>query len=755
MVMNRILINATHAEEVRVAHLYDDNLVDYEVESSGQESNKGNIYKGKVTRIKKDLESAFVELGTERQGLLPLKKVMPQFFAGDFDPNRDHDLDVLKEGQELLVQINKEARGETKGPSVTTEFSLPGRYVVLKPSKPTGGVSTAISQDERDELRSIASKLNIPPGMGWIIRTSARNHTLVEIQDDLDSLIALWRVIEQKGNNKHVKSPQLIYKENTLIERILRDKLREDLDEVVIDDKQTHVESIRIAQEWFPTLANKLKLHTGRQPLFAHYRAEPKIKTLYDREVRLPSGGRIAIDPTEALVAIDVNSYRATQGTNLSETALNTNLEAATEIARQLKLRNLGGLFVVDFIDLQQSEDCKKVEDRMREQLNQDRAHTSMGTISTFGLMEIQRQRWRSSLFDTDFEKCDFCGHGYKRSVRSCAMEILRVLENGCFQEKYAEFEAQVPEEIGTYLLNNKRDYVHQLELATNTVLVVLPVPRLDLRETRINGYRQKRTSKTKNINAQLSVKPWMPQTKTPGNLNARSAANSADEPLVTREDAAEWKQQSNKAKQNQVNRKKKQRSRNVFQILIARVLSFFGVNVGSPKKQPSRKKRGQATSKPSTKYQSAKTNQKKHSKKKTKTEPKTTGASRNAEPQARRKGTKNQNLESKPSRTSVRRSNSERGSNAEQTSPKKKTRKREQPRRKDDGSVAKRQTQTQQKSTVEANVNKVDEQRDVRSGSDNQKVTKATRRNKREPRERKKPIKRRRSGGHGSIIKT
>lgn len=631
MVMNRILINATHPEEVRVAHLIDDNLIDYEVESIGRESNKGNIYKAKVTRIKQDLESAFIELGTERQGLLPLKKVMPQYFADGYDPGQEQNQGILVEGQDLLVQINKEARGESKGPSVTTEFSLPGRYVVLKPTKPTGGVSTAITQDERDDLRAIASKLNIPKGMGWIIRTSARNRSLAEIQDDLDSLVSLWRLIEKKANSEIVASPQLIYKENTLIERILRDKLRDDLDEVVIDDEQSHIESIRIAQEWFPKLAQKIKRHKGRQPLFAHYRAEPKIRTLYDREVRLPSGGRISIDHTEALVAIDVNSYRATQGTNLAETALNTNLESATEIARQLKLRNIGGLVVVDFIDLPEPEDRRKVEERTREQLSLDRAHTLMSPISTFGLMEIQRQRWRNSLFDSDFEKCEQCGHGYKRSVRSCAMEILRILEGGCFQEKYTEFEAEVPEDIGTYLLNNKRDYVHQLELATNTSIVVLPIPGLGLQKTQIRGYRQKRSHQQKNVAPQLTVKPWMTQgSKTQTNKKDSNVKN--EEPLVTRDDITEASQETSRSK------RRKRRKTNARQGFWTKLLAFFGGAEPEPKRKRAKKKRTQKrASSPSEK--GPKTHHKPQAKKKHKSQSKAAEAKqRDRRPSRRRK---------------------------------------------------------------------------------------------------------------------
>lgn len=692
MVMNRILINSTHPEEVRVAHLIDDNLMDYEVESIGRESNKGNIYKAKVTRIKQDLESAFIELGTERQGLLPLKKVMPQYFAEGYDPGQEQNQDILVEGQDLLVQINKEARGESKGPSVTTEFSLPGRYVVLKPTKPTGGVSTAITQDERDDLRAIASKLNIPKGMGWIIRTSARNRSLAEIQDDLDSLVSLWRLIEKKANSEIVASPQLIYKENTLIERILRDKLRDDLDEVVIDDEQTHIESIRIAQEWFPKLAQKIKRHKGRQPLFAHYRAEPKIRTLYDREVRLPSGGRISIDHTEALVAIDVNSYRATQGTNLAETALNTNLEAATEIARQLKLRNIGGLVVVDFIDLPEPEDRRKVEERTREQLSLDRAHTLMSAISTFGLMEIQRQRWRNSLFDSDFEKCEQCGHGYKRSVRSCAMEILRIIEGGCFQEKYAEFEAEVPEEIGTYLLNNKRDYVHQLELATNTSIVVLPIPGLGLQKTQIRGYRQKRSHQQKNVAPQLTVKPWMTQSTKP-HANKKDPNVKNEEPLVTRDDITEASQERSRSKRG------KRRKASVRQGFWTKLLAFFGRAEPEPKRKRAKKKRTQKRASLHSE-KGSKTHHKPQAKKKHKSQSKANEAKQRDKRPSRRRKPRNPDPRKEDTNVvdvhPIQRSDAEMQSSGKQTKKKKGRKRKDKPKTVD--SVANQSNQSSER---------------------------------------------------------
>ncbi len=428
--MKRMLINATHPEEVRVALVDGQRLYDLDIEHRTREQKKANIYKGKITRVEPSLEAAFVDFGAERHGFLPLKEISRQYFQKDPKDiqGRINIKEVIKEGQEVIIQVAKEERGN-KGAALTTFISLAGRYLVLMPNNPrAGGISRRIEGEERQQLKEALGALTIPDEMGVIVRTAGLGRSAEELQWDLNYLLKLWNSIDDASRER--KAPFLIYQESNVIIRAIRDYLRKDIGEVLIDSKKVYDEAQGVVQQVMQDFQHKIKLYSDETPLFSRFQIESQIETAFEREVKLPSGGSIVIDPTEALVSIDINSSRATKGADIEETALNTNLEAADEIARQLRLRDIGGLIVVDFIDMGPARNQRDVENRMRDALEADRARIQLGRISRFGLLELSRQRLRPSLGETSSIVCPRCnGQGHIRDVKSLALSILRLIE--------------------------------------------------------------------------------------------------------------------------------------------------------------------------------------------------------------------------------------------------------------------------------------------------------------------------------------
>ncbi len=479
--MKRMLINATQKEELRVALVDGQRLYDLDIELPGREQKKANIYKGKITRIEPSLEAAFVDYGADRHGFLPLKEVNPTIFAnqpGD-ENGRLNIKEVLKEGQEIVVQIDKEERGN-KGAALTTFISLAGRYMVLMPNNPrAGGVSRRIEGEERSELREAMASLSIPEGMGVIVRTAGVGKSVEELQWDLDYLLRLWTAIDIASKEK--SAPFLVYQESNIIIRAIRDYFRQDIGEILIDCKDVYDYAHDFMTQVMPHNLKRLKHYDDHVPLFSRYQVESQIETAFQHEVRLPSGGAIVIDRTEALVSIDINSSRATQGGDIEETALNTNLEAADEIARQLRLRDLGGLIVIDFIDMTPARNQREVENRIRDALKVDRARVQIGRISRFGLLEMSRQRLRPSLGESIQVACPRCkGEGSIRNVESLALSILRLIEEEAMKEKSARIEAQLPVAVATFLLNEKRQAVSAIEARHSIHLVLIPNPSME-----------------------------------------------------------------------------------------------------------------------------------------------------------------------------------------------------------------------------------------------------------------------------------
>ncbi|MFU8814092.1 MAG: Rne/Rng family ribonuclease [Pseudomonadales bacterium] len=479
--MKRMLINATQSEEVRVALVDGQKLYDLDIENRGREQKKASIYKARITRVEPSLEAAFVDFGSDRHGFLPLKEIGRKYFSksakeksGGDNGGRIMIQEAISEGQEVLVQVDKEERG-TKGAALTTFISLAGRYLVLMPNNPrAGGISRRIEGDDREELREALSQLTIPQGMGVIIRTAGVGRSAEELQWDLDYLLQLWEAIEKAEGEE--KTPALIYQENNVIVRAIRDNLRKDIGEVLIDGDEAYQEAKTFIEQVMPNYAEKVKFYSDPIPLFSRYQIESQIETAFLHSVRLPSGGSLVIDPTEALVSIDINSARATKGADIEETALNTNLEAAEEIARQLRLRDVGGLIVIDFIDMSSVKNQRAVENKMREALEADRARVQIGRISRFGLLEMSRQRLRPSLDDLTTEVCPRCsGQGRIRDPRSLALAILRVMEEEALKERSSLIRTLVPLNIASYLLNEKRRDVQQIEQRTNTHIVIVP----------------------------------------------------------------------------------------------------------------------------------------------------------------------------------------------------------------------------------------------------------------------------------------
>jgi ribonuclease E len=479
--MKKMLINATHAEEMRVALVDGQKLYDLDIENRTRLQKKSNIYVGKITRVEPSLEAAFVDFGAERHGFLPLKEIAREFFyrnPADID-GKFSIRDVVKEGTRLIVQVDKEERGN-KGAALTTFISLAGRYMVLMPNNPrAGGISRRIEGDDRAELREALSALEIPDGMGVIIRTAGVGRSAEELQWDLNYLLQLWDAISSAGEEN--RSPVLLYQESNVIIRAVRDYLRDDVDQVLIDSPDAHKQAMDFVSMVMPKYAPRIKLYEDNIPLFNRFQIESQIETAFQREVRLPSGGSIVIDPTEALVSIDINSARATKGVNIEETALQTNLEAADEIARQLRLRDMGGLVVIDFIDMLAAKNQRAVENRVRDALAIDRARVQVGRISRFGLLEMSRQRLRPSLGETSAIVCPRCtGQGTIRDTKSLALSILRLLEEEAIKERSAEVRAIVPVDVAAYLLNEKRVALSEIEALTKVRVLVVPNPNLE-----------------------------------------------------------------------------------------------------------------------------------------------------------------------------------------------------------------------------------------------------------------------------------
>jgi ribonuclease E len=475
-----MLFNATHAEELRVAIVDGQKLLDLDIETAGKEQRKSNIYKGVVTRVEPSLEAAFVDYGAERHGFLPFKEVSRVFFQNpEADPARVRIQDALKEGQELIVQVDKDERGN-KGAALTTFISLAGRYLVLMPNNPRGGgVSRRVEGEERNELRDIISQLEVPPGMSIIARTAGIGRSLEELNWDLNYLLQLWRAIENAAQQQG--GAFLIYQEGSLVIRAIRDYFHQDIGELLIDTESIYEQARQFMGHVMPQNVNRVKLYKDDVPLFSRFQIEHQIETAYARQVPLPSGGSIVIDHTEALVAIDVNSARATRGSDIEETALRTNVEASDEIARQLRLRDLGGLVVIDFIDMESGKNQREVENRLRDGLKYDRARVQTGKISRFGLLELSRQRLQTSLGESSHIACPRCsGTGHIRSVESTALHILRILQEEAMKENTAAVHAQVPVDVATYLLNEKRNEFHLMESRMKVNVLLIPNSNLE-----------------------------------------------------------------------------------------------------------------------------------------------------------------------------------------------------------------------------------------------------------------------------------
>jgi ribonuclease E len=479
--MKKMLINATQPEEMRVAMVDGQRLYDLDIENRTRLQKKANIYKGKITRVEPSLEAAFVDYGSERHGFLPLKEIAREYFyrnPGDSD-GRMKIRDVVKEGTEVIVQVDKEERGN-KGAALTTFISLAGRYMVLMPNNPrAGGISRRIEGDDRNELKDALRALEIPNGMGVIIRTAGVGRSAEELQWDLNYLLQLWEAISKA--NDEAKPGDLLHRDSNVIIRAIRDYLRDDMGQVLIDSKDAHNQACDFVSQVMPQYKSRIQLYEDNIPLFNRFQIESQIETAFEREVRLPSGGSIVIDPTEALISIDINSAKATRGGDIEETALNTNLEAADEVARQLRLRDMGGLVVIDFIDMLAARNQRAVENRMRDALNIDRARVQVGRISRFGLLEMSRQRLRPSLGETSAIVCPRCtGQGTIRDTKSLALSILRLLEEEAIKDRSAEVRTIVPVDVAAYLLNEKRSALGEIEQETKARVLVIPNPNLE-----------------------------------------------------------------------------------------------------------------------------------------------------------------------------------------------------------------------------------------------------------------------------------
>jgi len=485
-----MLFNATQAEELRVAIVDGQKLIDLDIESAGKEQRKSNIYKAIITRIEPSLEAAFVEYGGTRHGFLPFKEVSPINYLNQEGSGRPSIKDALREGQELLIQVEKDERGN-KGAALTTYISLAGRYIVLMPNNPNGGgVSRRVEGEERNELRDVLSQLEIPRGASIIARTAGIGRNLEELQWDLNYLKQLWDAIESAAKTE--KAPSLIYLESSLVVRAIRDYFHPEIGEILVDTDDIYQQARAFMSTVMPNNVHVIKRYQDDVPLFSRFQVEHQIESAHARQVNLPSGGAIVIDHTEALTAIDINSARATRGADIESTALNTNLEAAEEIARQMRLRDLGGLIVIDFIDMESTRNQREVENRLRDALHYDRARVQTGKISRFGLLELSRQRLQPSLEETSHTPCPRCnGIGHIRGIESSALNILRIISEEAMKEHSAAIHVQVPLNVATFLLNEKRAEIHQIESRLKVVITLIPNSNMETPHYTVTRLRQ------------------------------------------------------------------------------------------------------------------------------------------------------------------------------------------------------------------------------------------------------------------------
>ena len=595
--MKKMLINATQPEEVRVAMVDGQRLYDLDIENRQRIQTKANVYKAKVTRVEPSLEAAFVDFGADRHGFLPLKEISPEYYRSRA-PEGEGKVrikDVLKEGTEVIVQVDKEERG-TKGAALTTYISLAGRYMVLMPNNPkAGGISRRIEGEDRSDLKDSLSQLNLPDGMGVIIRTAGVGRSTEELQWDLNYLLQLWESIAEA--NKESKAPVLIYQESDVIIRAVRDYLRDDIDQVLIDDPTAYQRAAEFVGMVMPKYKNRLKQYEDDLALFNRFQIEGQIETAFQREVRLPSGGSIVLDPTEALISIDINSARATKGGDIEQTALQTNLEAAEEIARQLRLRDLGGLVVIDFIDMSSNRNQRAVENRIREALEVDRARIQVGRISRFGLLEMSRQRLRPSLGETSGIVCPRCtGQGTIRTTKSLALAILRLIQEEAVKERTGEVQAIVPVDVSAFLLNEKRGEINDIESRSGVRIVVVASPYLDTPHFEVRRLRDDEVDESR----KLSIDIELPSPTEPAVDAANEPAVSAPEALVrgvtpdapapevsSEEKPAEKRQRQSRGGQRQRNQKPAQPG------LLARLWAMLFGGDSQPKSKQRQGNRG------------------------------------------------------------------------------------------------------------------------------------------------------------------
>jgi ribonuclease E len=488
--MKRMLINATQREELRVAIVDGQTLYDLDIEIPSREQKKANIYKGRITRVEASLEACFIDYGAERHGFLPIKEIAREYFTPGLDPNKANIRELLKEGQELVVQVEKEERGN-KGAALTTYISLAGRYMVLMPNNPkAGGVSRRIEGEDRQALKEALDHLNVPDDVGLIVRTAGMGRDAEELQWDLDYLLTLWRSISEAASKQ--KAPFLIYQESKLFIRALRDYLRNDIGEILVDEESLYNDAREFMQQVMPNALRKLKLYKDDTPLFSRYQIETQIESAFDRQVRLPSGGSIVIDQTEALTAIDINSAKATKGGDIEETAFNTNCEAAVEIARQLRIRDAGGLIVIDFIDMDSPRHQREVEEKLKDALKLDRARVQIGRISRFGLLEMSRQRLRPSLGEATQVVCPRCeGHGHIRGIESLSLSTLRLIEEHAMKDNTGQVLVQAPPQVANFMLNEKRASVVEIELRNKVHVVIVADDKLETPHIQIQRIKE------------------------------------------------------------------------------------------------------------------------------------------------------------------------------------------------------------------------------------------------------------------------
>ncbi len=530
--MKRMLVNAVQEEELRVALVDGQKLYDLSIEIPSREQKKSNIYKGRITRVEPSLEAAFVEYGAQRHGFLPLKEVSKEYFRSQpAAGGRLNIKDLLQEGQELIVQVEKEERGN-KGAALTTFISLAGRFLVLMPNNPrAGGVSRRIEGEDRDQMREAMNALQIPEGMGAIVRTAGVGRTTEELQWDLNNLKTAWDAIVAANDGR--PAPFLIFQESDAVTRGLRDYFSDDVGECLIDQPEAFEKALEYMQRFMPPDAQrKLKLYTDPVPLFTRYQIESQIESAYSHKVTLPSGGSLVIDHTEALVSIDINSARSTRGGDIEATARNTNLEAAEEIARQLRLRDIGGLIVIDFIDMESTANQRAVEDMLRDAVKMDRARIQLGRLSRFGLLELSRQRLRPALSETTHINCPRCsGLGTIRGVESMSLSLLRLIGEEARKERTGRVIAQVPVDVATYLMNEKRDWLNQIELRDKVSLVIVPNPHLQTPAYTLRRIRddEKELPENTTVSYQLADQPVVDDS----NIGSRDKKPQSEAPLV------------------------------------------------------------------------------------------------------------------------------------------------------------------------------------------------------------------------------